>query len=64
MLGGLAEIVEENPNWKKTITNELKSLDWFFCEKYMNLSGDSYFVNGLQKELLLKLNHALRKLFS
>ncbi|WP_063703437.1 hypothetical protein [Pseudoalteromonas gelatinilytica] len=64
ILGGLAEIVEENPNWKKTITNELKSLDWFFCEKYMNLSGDSYFVNGLQKELLLKLNHALRKLFS
>jgi hypothetical protein len=64
ILGGLAEAVEENANWKKTITNELKSLEWFFCEKYMNKNEHSYFVNDLQKELLLKLNYTLKKRFS
>lgn len=63
-LGGLAEIVEENANWKNTITNELKSLEWFFCEKYMNHNEYSYFVNDLHKELLLKLNYTLKKRFS
>lgn len=64
LLGGLAEAVEENVNWKKTITNELKSLEWFFCEKYMNQNEHNYFVNDLQKELLLKLNYTLKKHFS
>lgn len=64
ILGGLAEAVEENANWKKTITNELKSLEWFFCEKYMNQNEHSYFVNDLQKELLLKLSYTLKKRFS
>lgn len=64
ILGGLAEAVEENANWKKAITNELKSLEWFFCEKYMNKNEHGYFVNDLHKELLLKLNYTLRKRFS